>query len=239
MFKKSLIVLLATVAFFTSASFSATEVLPKQLIALSSSVGNKLFTRSYSPSYFWPLELQFTTQENLAYCSIASSVMVLNALDVPAPVFSTHGPFKMFTQDNFFTPAVEKIIPTSLVTKQGSTLDQISQALATFPISVSTTHADKITVNQFRTLAKKTIATNSGYIIINFLRTTLGEQGMGHISPLVAYDSKSDRFLMLDVARYRYPPVWVKTQDLWNAMHTTDADAHAYRGFLIVSKKRR
>ncbi|OGT49136.1 MAG: hypothetical protein A3F17_06675 [Gammaproteobacteria bacterium RIFCSPHIGHO2_12_FULL_41_15] len=235
MFKKLLVLLV--VIFSTSVSFSATETLPKKLIALSSSVGNKFFIRSYSSNYFWPLALQFVTQENLAYCSIASSVMVLNALNIPAPAFSTHGPFKMFTQDNFFTPAVEKILPATLIKKQGSTLDQINQALVTFPVSIITIHADKITVNQFRVLAKKIITTNNSYIIINFLRTKLGEQGMGHMSPLVAYDSRSDRFLMLDVARYRYPPVWIKTQNLWNAMHTIDEDAHAYRGFLVVSKK--
>jgi hypothetical protein len=235
MFKKILATLLTVSILITSASFSA--MLPKQLIALPSPEGNQLFIHSYSSNYFWPLDLQFVSQENLAYCSIASSVMILNALNIPAPTDPIYAPYKTFTQNNFFTPAVEKILPASLVKRRGATLEQISQALATFPVTVSTTHADKITVDQFRELAKKVIATNSGYIIVNFLRTALDEQGSGHMSPLAAYDAQSDRFLLLDVARYRYPPVWIKTQDLWNAMHTADADAHAYRGFLIVSKK--
>lgn len=236
MFKKLFTILLTVTLLFSTCCF-ATEPLPKPLIALSTPEGNKLFIRSYASSYFWPLTLNFVTQENLAYCGIASSVMVLNALQIPAPLFNSRASFRMFTQDNFFISAVEKIIPASKVKKQGVTLDQISQALKVFPVSVTTVHADKITLNEFRALAKKTIITQKGYLIINFLRTGLGENGSGHMSPLAAYDAKTDRFLLLDVAKYRYPVAWIKTQDLWNAMNTFDATAHAYRGFLIIKIK--
>jgi hypothetical protein len=53
---------------------------------------------------------------------------------------------------------------------------------------------------------------------------------------LAAYNQKSDRFLMLDVARYKYPPMWVKAEDLWEAMNTDDAGAKAKRGFVIISR---
>jgi hypothetical protein len=36
----------------------------------------------------------------------------------------------------------------------------------------------------------------------------------------------------LDVARYKYPPSWVKTTDLWNAMNTDDSDSGKKRGYL-------
>jgi hypothetical protein len=41
---------------------------------------------------------------------------------------------------------------------------------------------------------------------------------------------------MLDVARYKYPPAWVKAADLWQAMNTEDSDAQAKRGFVVVSR---
>ena len=44
----------------------------------------------------------------------------------------------------------------------------------------------------------------------------------GHISPLAAYDADTDRFLILDVSRFKYPPVWVGTAELFTAMNTTD-----------------
>ena len=67
------------------------------------------------------------------------------------------------------------------------------------------------------------------------MRKTLGEERGGHISPLGAYDEKADRFLILDVARYKYPPVWVKTSDLFDAMNTTDSDNNnKTRGYAVV-----
>ena len=57
-------------------------------------------------------------------------------------------------------------------------------------------------------------ASRGHFVIVNYLRKALGEQTGGHISPLAAYDGKADRFLILDVARYKYPPVWVKTADI-------------------------
>ena len=56
-------------------------------------------------------------------------------------------------------------------------------------------------------------------MIVNYYRKAMGEEVGGHISPLAAYDVKADRFLVLDVARYKYPPVWVKTADLFAAMN--------------------
>lgn len=233
MLKKTLLILFAS---FMFSAFAATELLPKALIPLASPAGNQIFLRSYKENYFWPLSLQFVSEENLTYCGIASSVMVLNALNIPAPLYNTHGPYHLFTQDNFFTPNVEKILSDSQVKKHGISLDQLAKVLATFPVQVTTIHADKINADQFREIARKAIHNNQ-YIIVNFARAGLGEQGYGHLSPLAAYDAQSDRFLMLDVARYRYPSVWVKTQNLWAAMHSVDKDARAYRVFLIVSKQ--
>jgi Phytochelatin synthase len=34
----------------------------------------------------------------------------------------------------------------------------------------------------------------------------IGQEQGGHISPLAAYDAETDRFLILDVSRYKYPP---------------------------------
>jgi hypothetical protein len=224
--------------FFAPMLFASHQPLPNNIIPAASTAGIALFNRSHATDYFWRLENQFVTQKNQTYCSIASSVMVLNALNIPAPQDLTYAPHAYFTQDNFFTPAVEKVLPSALVKKQGSSLAQLSQALATFAVTVKTFHSNETSLTEFRQLAKKVIQEKSGYIIVNFSRTSLGETGGGHLSPLAAYDENTDRFLMLDVARYRYPPAWIKTQDLWNAMNTMDKPAAAFRGFVVVYLKR-
>ncbi|MCV3216990.1 phytochelatin synthase family protein [Plectonema radiosum NIES-515] len=53
---------------------------------------------------------------------------------------------------------------------------------------------------------------------------------------LQASNEQTDRFLILDVSRYKYPPVWVKAADLWKAMSTTDSESGKTRGFVFVSK---
>jgi hypothetical protein len=211
----------------------ATLPLPANLIALNSPAGEKLFYRSAHTAY-WPLSLQFLTQENLAYCAIASGVMVFNALGVSLPNDPTNNPYQVFTQDNFFTPEIQKIITPDHVQHHGTALDELGQAMATFPVQVKVVHADQTTLEKFRAATQQAISHKNTYIIVNFVRTGIKEQGGGYFSPLAAYDRATDRFLLMDVARYKYQPVWVTTKDLWAAIDTMDEDIHKYRGFLIV-----
>ena len=81
------------------------------------------------------------------------------------------------------------------------------------------------------------MATPGQYVIINYLRKAIGQEKGGHISPLAAYDVETDRFLILDVARYKYPPVWVKASELFDSMNTQDSDnENKTRGFVLISK---
>jgi hypothetical protein len=104
------------------------------------------------------------------------------------------------------------------------------------PCSVTATHAAASNATRFRAAALAAFsATPPAMVGINFFRTPLGELGGGHMSPLAAYEPRTDRFLLLDVSRYKYPPVWVTTAVLFAAMNTLDADADASRGWVVVS----
>ena len=59
-------------------------------------------------------------------------------------------------------------------------------------------------------------------VMINYDRKGLGQVGGGHFSPLGAYHSSTDSFLIMDVAKYKYPPVWVGADTLHGAMATVD-----------------
>ena len=97
-------------------------------------------------------------------------------------------------------------------------------------------HASDSSVDEFRKLASAYLGELGHFVIVNYSRKALGEQPGGHISPLAAYDAKADRFLILDVARYKYPPVWVKTTDIFDAMNTPDAaNDNKTRGFVLVT----
>ena len=64
---------------------------------------------------------------------------------------------------------------------------------------------------QFREAAKAALGARDRFVLINFSRETMSDdgQGGGHFSPLAAYDEETDSFLVMDVARYKYPPFWV------------------------------
>ena len=66
----------------------------------------------------------------------------------------------------------------------------------------------------------KNLQEAENFVLVNYLRKAIAQKTGGHISPLAAYNQESDRFLILDVSRYKYPPVWVKAEELWQAMAT-------------------
>ena len=71
--------------------------------------------------------------------------------------------------------------------------------------------------------------------MVNYLRKAIGQESGGHISRLAAYDAETDRFLILDVSRYKYPPVWVGAADLFKAMNTIDKDnQNKTRGYVLI-----
>lgn len=211
--------------------------LPSNMIGLPSPEGQQLFMRSQYKGDYWPISRYMVMQKTLTYCGVATSTILLNALEVPAPVDRMLAPYHTFTQDNIFTDKVLKNITPGLVNFRGMTLDQWGALLKAFPISVKVVHADQLSEKQFRELAKKILNQKNVFIAINFSRQGLKEEGSGHISPIVAYDEKSDRLLLMDTARYKYSAAWVKTQELWNAMNTQDSDAKKTRGFVIVRQK--
>jgi hypothetical protein len=98
-------------------------------------------------------------------------------------------------------------------------------------------HASDSSVEKFRAVAKDYLSQEDHFVIVNYLRKAIGQEKGGHISPLAAYDAETDRFLILDVSRYKYPPVWVTAPELFAAMNTTDADnQNRTRGFVLVQK---
>ena len=216
-------------------ALAETLPLPTNLIGLNSDQGEHLLLDSEARQSYWPLSLQFLTQENQAFCGVATIVMVLNALGVPAPTTPEYTPYTTFTQDNVLDERTEKVLPRAVLAKQGMTLDQIGQLLEVHAVHAVVHHAADGSREEFRHLASQYVGEPGHFIIVNYLRRAIGQQTGGHISPLAAYDADTDRFLILDVARYKYPPVWVKADELFAAMSTLDADnGNRSRGYVLI-----
>lgn len=217
------------------AATAQTLPLPPSLIRLDSDAGAQLLLDSQARRAYWPLSVQFVTQKNQAFCGVASMVMVLNAMGVKAPPAAGYEPFATFTQDNLLNERTEAILPLQTLLKQGMTLTELGRILASYNIPVDVTHADDEGLERFRSSTTRQLSTAGGHVLVNYLRRAIGQETGGHISPLGAYDAKSDRFLILDVSRYKYPPVWVTAPELYAAMNTADRDNEGRRrGYVLV-----
>ena len=224
------------VALCVAGANADTLPLPDNLTGFSTHDGEVYFGESDAREAYFPLADNFLTQKTQSYCGVASIVMVLNALGVPAPAVPEYEPYRTFTQDNVLDQRTDAVLPRETLARQGMTLDQIGGILATEPVKAEVHHASDSSVEEFRKLASAYLGEPGHFVIVNYLRKALGEQIGGHISPLAAYDGKADRFLILDVARYKYPPVWVKTVDIFAAMNTPDAaNDNRTRGFVLVT----
>ena len=175
----------------------------------------------------------YTTQKNQTYCGVASSVMVLNALHIH-PKDLLFGKYAYFDQDNFFTPAILQQVSLKQIETKGLTLDQLGMIWKNYPLKVSVVHAQPKGYDEFEHDLQNFKHHPDQYLIINFLRTKLGQAGGGHFSPIAAYDPKTNEVLLVDVARYKYLPYWVGTHDLWEAMTTIDSDSKKNRGYILI-----
>ena len=210
--------------------------LPPSLTDLSSDDGEAYLIESHALAAYFPISANFVTQKTQAFCGVASTVMVLNALRAPAPTTPEYAPFHTYTQDNVLDDETDKAVPRETIARQGMTLDQLGAFIAAHGVATDVRHAGEAGVEAFRAEARAALSTRDHYVVINYLRKALGQEIGGHISPLGAYDEKTDRFLVMDVARYKYPPVWVKASDLFDAMNTTDMVSGKTRGYVLVAK---
>ncbi|MFN3251022.1 phytochelatin synthase family protein [Roseibium album] len=220
-----------------SVAHAETMPLSENLIGLTSPEGQTLLLGSEASNDYFPLSIHFTTQDNPAYCGPATIAMVLNALNVPRPASKMTLGLGMFDQENIFTPAATAVKPAASIVNPpyGMTLDELGGVFAAHDLVVDVVHASDSDLNTFRKTAVSLLRDNDKFILVNYLRKSIGQESGGHISPLGAYDEDSDRFLILDVSRYKYPPVWVEAATLFDAMNTVDADNDGNtRGYVSV-----
>jgi hypothetical protein len=221
-----------------AASVSAeTLPLPATLIALSSQEGSALLFDADARADFAPLVEEFVTQVNPAFCGPASISMVLNALDLPRPPSDETLGLGLFDQENLFNASTEAVKPRAEILRGGMTLNDLAGILSAYDLEVAVQHAEESDLDSFRETAVAALGDDDRYVLVNYLRSAMGQETGGHISPLAAYDAETDRFLVLDVSRYKYPPVWVDAATLYGAMNTPDADnGGKTRGYLTVGR---
>jgi hypothetical protein len=203
--------------------------LAPDLIDAASPQGKQLLTSASAKTDFDELLPYFVAQSRRGYSGVATGAIVVNAALHPQPTL---------TQATFFSPQVSAVRGAMAVTFGGLTLSQLAAMLHAQGLQVEVIYAAQGDVDSFRKSAAAALAEADEFLIVNYDRAALKQEGSGHISPIGAYNAQTDRLLVLDVAAQKYPFTWVPAQALWDAMQTLDPASGKTRGYLLVRANR-
>lgn len=206
-------------------------------VYLPTPAGTERFARSAANSSALRMLGYADTERHQTFCGPTSLAIAMNSLGLNDPTPEGFYPYHLVTQDSVFTPANQSIKSYENVEKNGLTLDQLAQFSINLKLPASALHAADLSAEDMRTRLIAALGQSDSRVIVNFSRAAIGQEGGGHFSPLVAYDRASDSFLILDVARYKYPPAWVSFKDLDASMRTEDPTSRLSRGVLIVTRR--
>ena len=240
---------------------TADAAAPPAPVAFASPEGIARLERSKAKIDFFTLADHFEAQQNAGLCGPTTAVIVLNALRVDnqkieKPIDKTAVPAELtppkgfdpyvhrYTQRAFFDEKLFQVKPLAVYYGKppadgqrpdpGLQIRQLAKVLTLYGLDVQVHIVDD---KLDAAAAKREIVDNLGragdYVVVNYARPVLGQKGGGHISPLAAYDEKSDSFLILDVNPNDGKTwVWVDAATLFAAMRTRDHDEN--RGYFLV-----
>lgn len=209
-----------------------------QLVVLDTPEGATRLHRAIGGPQALGLLAHLETEVFQTFCGPASLATALNSLGVHEPSPAAFYPYRRMTQDSLFTPANLAVKTYAAVQAGGLTLDQLAAFARNLGASAEAVHADALDLGSLRARISAALADPATRVIVNYSRIPLEQEGDGHISPLAAYDAESDTALILDVARYKYRPVWAPLATLLIAMQRVDPDSARARGVLILSVRR-
>lgn len=163
-------------------------------------------------------------------------------------------PFPAYNQINFFNEKTDKVkdrkqLGLRNVTPQnendksqfkpGTSLDELKGLLDVYGVEAAITVASqdpKTGEASFRNVITEIAKDKTRFLIANFKGDDLGAATEGTVSPVVAYDAKSDSVLILDVTAHKNPWYWAPVEAFYRSMHTQYGEG-VWRGWLVVSDR--
>ncbi len=202
---------------------------------------HQYFQNNKSPLY-WRLSPYYLSQLTDSSCSLASATMIVNAVLSQ----ENFGHKSLATQDELLNRVNDSDWRQAV--KQdgdGVSLAQLkiylAKALEAYGVKnfevilvplKGSSKQDQLNLHKVLLESEKSGKT---FIIANFNQKFFTKDlSVGHFSPIGAYDSKTQRALIMDTDRALYEPYWVSEKLLLESMSTFDKEAGHYRGYLIV-----
>jgi hypothetical protein len=242
-----------------AATTSVEAKAPTALVPFASDEGLARLGRSGAKVDFAALANQFEAQYNGAFCGPTSAAIVLNTVksrsadltrdhtrlrkeDVQFMPAGADPIVPRFTQDSVIDRGPKTraqvlgepiIIGSKQVRDFGYQLRQFDAMLRANGLDTTVVVVDDARSElAIRADLQGNLARGGDYVIVNYRREAVGQQGGGHISPLGAYDAASDSFLVLDVNPAAAGWVWMPAATLVRGMRTFDTVEN--RGYVLV-----
>ena len=208
--------------------------LPEAMVAFASEDGRRLFREALDAGGlegWFALAEQFHTQSDPAYCGLGTLVMVLNALAID-PGRAWKGPWRWFSEE-----LLDCCRPLSVVRARGITLDEFACLARCNGATARRVRATDSSEEAFRAIVREASATpGEPFLAVAYSRQVLGQTGGGHFSPVAGYHAGRDLALLLDAARFKYPPHWVPVSLLWRAQLPEDPTTGRSRGHVVLGR---
>lgn len=220
-------------------TFHRRELLPPS-VAFGSSEGKSLFGKALSEGHmsgYFILSEHYLTQGHPAYCGLGSLTMALNALLID-PQRTWQGVWRWFDESQ-----LDCCEPLDIVRLKGITMDKLA-CLSRCNGAITNVHyGNEMSIEEFRQHVRLVCSMMDGngspirntVMLASYGRAVLNQTGTGHFSPIGGYCEEEDMVLILDVARFKYPPHWVPLQLLHEAVNTTDTETGLSRGIIMMS----
>ncbi len=205
--------------------------LPTGLVPFASEQGRALFQQALAEGTmagYFALAEQFHTQADPSFCGLGTLVVVLNALGIdPGPQRPWKGPWRWFAEEH-----LDCCRSLAEVQRSGLTLSEFAQLGSCNGAHLEVHQADSATAAAFRAaVLEATRSPGEPHLVVAYDRRVLGQTGAGHFSPVGGYHQGRDLVLILDVARFKYPPHWVPLETVFQAMLPLDPVSGRSRGY--------
>ena len=254
----ALIILLLVTGFVP---FGLKAELANDLVPWNSDKGLQRLLQSKYKVDFFRLANHFQTQPNGVVCGPTTAAIVLNSLRLKSEDPRVPYTSGLNTQDSKYVPAgldtrIRMYTPDNVFKDQdgkaktraqlfgeplngkpdwGMQLRQLHQMFLSHEVaSILKVVGDSVPLEAMRKQMVTNLKSENDFIVVNYARKILGQNGPGHISPVAAYHAGSDSFLILDVTSYEHNWVWAPAKKLHAAMQSFDTVEN--RGYLHIEE---
>jgi glutathione gamma-glutamylcysteinyltransferase len=208
--------------------------LPADLVAFSSPEGRAIFREALAAGTlegWFVLAEQYHTQADPAFCGLGSLVVALNGLGID-PQRLWKGPWRWFSEE-----LLDCCVSLDVVRTRGINLIELGCLARCNGVAAEVHHASDDGLEALRATIEGAAKGDGSVVIAAYDRAVLGQTGSGHYSPIGGFHAERDLALLLDVARFKYPPHWVSIERLHHAMAEVDRETGRSRGWLALRRR--